>query len=510
MSQSNHVSDEVTIPLLQNMPLHEKLHLLKNYFTEAVSIAIIFFPLVLTSVSTYLRSLASMHFLGGLGSSTLAGCSLALASANITAYALFSGLTGGAETICSQAIGAKRYNLFRATIWRGMILLLFTSFPVLFIWLNIERILTMLKQDMELASIAGTFLLYSVPDLVAQSLLHPLKAYLKTQSKTRPLSILTGVTSILHFLIMYLFVSYFKFEVKGIAVSSVLSNFILVAFLFTFFKGNKLGSDDEEEGVTEESYEDRVREWKKLFYLAIPSCGMGCLEFWFYEIMILICGLLEKPKVAIASMGLIIQITSLVYIFPHSLSSAVSTRVGNELGSNRPHAARRAAIVGLCLSILLGIMASTFMFSVRNVWATFFTDDEQVINLVSKVLPIVCLCELGNCPQTTVGGVLRGSARPWVGASINAAAFYAIGLPVALVMAFPFGFGFGLKGLWLGMLAAQITCVIGMMVAMYRIDWELEAERARDLTSLDDCRSDGEVEDGEAGRLISRVESFEG
>ncbi|XP_013646401.2 protein DETOXIFICATION 50-like [Brassica napus] len=504
MSQSNHV----TIPLLQNMPLQEKLHFLKNYFTGAFSVAKIFFPLLLASVFTYLRSLATMHFLGRLGSSTLAGCSLALASANISAYALFSGLIGGVETICSQAIGAKRYNLFRATIRRGMILLLRTSFPVFFLWLNIERILTLLKQNVKLASIAGTFLLYSVPDLVAQSLLHPLKAYLKTQSKTRPLLILTGVTCLLHCLIMYIFVSHFKFEVKGIAVSSVLSNFILVAFLFIYMK-KELGSDnDEEEEVTEESYEDREREWKKLLYLALPSCGMGCLEFWFYEIMILICGLLEKPNIAIASMGLIIQITSLVYIFPHSLSSAISTRVGNELGSNRPQAARRAAIVGLSLSILLGIMASTFMFSVRNVWATFFTDDEDVIDLVSKVLPIVCLCELGNCPQTTVGGVLKGSARTWMGAWINTVAFYFVGSPVALALAF--WFGFGLKGLWLGMLAAQITCVIGMMVAMYRIDWELEAERARDLTSVDDCRSDGEVEDGEAERLISRVESFEG
>uniref|UniRef100_A0A0D3EAU9 Uncharacterized protein n=1 Tax=Brassica oleracea var. oleracea TaxID=109376 RepID=A0A0D3EAU9_BRAOL len=66
-----------------------------------------------------------MYFLGDLGSPTLAGCSLALSSANITAYSVFSGLTVGTETICSQAIGVKRCNLFRATIRRGMILLVF-------------------------------------------------------------------------------------------------------------------------------------------------------------------------------------------------------------------------------------------------------------------------------------------------------------------------------------------------------------------------------------------------
>ncbi|KAG2305019.1 hypothetical protein Bca52824_033670 [Brassica carinata] len=451
-----------------------------------------------------------MLFLGRLDSTILAGCSLALASANITTYSLFSGLTAGTETICSQAIGAKRYKLFEATIRRGMILLLFTSLPVSLLWTNIERILTTLKQDKKLASIAHTFLICSTPYLIAQSILHPLKAYLKTRSKALPLSLWTALASVLHFFIMLLFVSYLGLKVEGVALGGVVSNSIPVAFLFIYIKE-----------VTEESREDSVREWKKLCGLAIPSVGLVCLEFWCYEIMILICGHLKTPEpealgkkrthvheVAVASMGIIIQITSLVYIFPHSLSSAVSTRVRNELGSNRPHAARRAARVGLCLSILLGIMAFTCMFSVRNVWATFFTDDKDIIELTSKVLPIVCLCELGNYPQTTVSGVLRGSARARTGSLINGVAFYVVGLPVAYVMAFRFKFG--LMGLWFGMLAAQLTCVIGTMVVMYRTNWELEAERARELTSVDDCRSDGDVEDVEDERLISRVESLEG
>ncbi|KAF8081867.1 hypothetical protein N665_0861s0001 [Sinapis alba] len=292
MSEPNHVSEEVTIPLVQRMSLREKIHLLKNDFTtEVILIAKIFFPLVMTSGVSYLRSLFSMCFLGRLHSPLLAGCSLALASANITAYSLFSGLTAGVETICSQAIGAKRYNLFRATIRRGMILLLFTSIPVCLVWINIKRILTMLKQDTELASIAHTFLLYTVLDLPAQSILQPLKAYLKTQSKTMPLLLWTALASVLHFLIMLLFVSYLGLEVKGVVMSGAVSNYILVAFLFIYIKEKKLGSNDEEEEEEgrEESYEDSVREWKKLRGLAIPSVGMVCLEFWCYEIMILIC-----------------------------------------------------------------------------------------------------------------------------------------------------------------------------------------------------------------------------
>ncbi|KAJ0267181.1 hypothetical protein HA466_0010460 [Hirschfeldia incana] len=440
-----------------------------------------------------------MFFLAGLGGPTLAGGSLALAFANITAYSLFSGLTMGVDLICSQDIGAARYKLFRATIRRGNILLLVTSFPVFLLWINIKRILTMLKEEKDFASTAHTFLLYSVPDLLAQSFLHPLRAYFRTQSKTLPLSICTGIASVLHFPITFLLVSYLGCGIKGIALSGVLSNFNLVTFLFiyiNFFEEKQT----KYERVSEEPCEDSVREWKKLLGLAVPSCVAVCLEWWWYEIMIVLCGLLINPEVSVASMGILIQITSLVYIFPHSLGSAVSTRVGNELGSNQPQRAKRATFVGLGRSITLGFMALMFTFSVRKVWATFFTEDEEVINFTMMVLPIVGLCELGNCPQTVGCGVLRGSARPRMGAKINIAAFYVVGLPVGMVLAFWFGFGF--MGLWLGMLTAQISCMIGMMVATCRTNWALEAARARELTAADGVRSCCYVENVEVGRSI--------
>ncbi|KAG2299112.1 hypothetical protein Bca52824_035584 [Brassica carinata] len=507
MSQSNHVDDEVTIPFLPKLSFHEKLHLLKSFFAllslfprEAISIVRIAYPLIITNGLLHFRSFISLFFLAGLGCPTLAGGSLTLAFANITAYSFFSGLTMGVDSICSQAIGATHYKLFWATIRRGITLLLVTTLPVFILWINIERILKMLKQDEELASTAHTFLLYSIPDLLAESFLHPLRAYFRTQSKTLPLSICTGIASVIHFPTTFLLVSYLGCGIKGIALSGVLSNFNLVAFLFIyiFFFDENLSK---EETVSEDSCEDSVREWKTLIGLAVPSCIAVCLEWWCYEIMIVLCGLLI---VDVASMGIIIQITSLVYIFPHSLGSAVSTRVGNELGSNQPQRARRATFVGLGLSIALGLMALIFNFSVRKVWATFFMDDEEVINFTMMVLPIVGLCELGNCPQTVGCGVLRGTARPRMGAKINIAAFYVVGLPVGMVLAFWFGFGF--MGLWLGMLAAQISCMIGMMVATCRTNWELEAERARELTTAYGVRNCGHVEDVEVGRLINREE----
>lgn len=196
--------------------------------------------------------------------------------------------------------------------------------------------------------------------------------------------------------------------------------------------------------------------------------------------MIMICGLLVNPKASIASMGILIQTTSLVYVFPSSLSLGVSTRVGNELGANRPNKARNAMIVGLTWAIGLGLGAMVFTTLMRHQWGRFFTNDEDILELTASALPIVGLCELGNCPQTTGCGVLRGSARPTVGANINLGSFYLVGMPIAILLGFVVKMGF--TGFWLGLLAAQGSCAILMIYVLWTTDWNLQVSRARELT----------------------------
>lgn len=204
--------------------------------------------------------------------------------------------------------------------------------------------------------------------------------------------------------------------------------------------------------------------------------------------MIVLCGLLVNPKATVASMGILIQATALIYVFPSSLSFAVSTRVGNELGANRPYKAKLSAVVAVFLAAILGLSAMTFASGMRDKWARMFTHDAEILQLTAAALPILGLCELGNCPQTVGCGVLRGSARPTSAANVNLGAFYLVGMPVAVGLAFRLGVGF--CGLWLGLLSAQVCCAGLMLYVIGTTDWDLQASRAQMLT----CAEGGETE----------------
>ncbi|KAF3332059.1 MATE efflux family protein 5-like protein [Carex littledalei] len=467
---------ENEVPLLGKKHKHSTTKSLSKSLTEAGKILSLAMPMILTGLLLYLRSMISMLFLGRLGGLALAGGSLAIGFANITGYSVLSGLAMGMEPICGQAFGAKRHNLLGLTLQRTILLLLCVSIPIALLWTCMRPILLLCGQDESISSAAQQFILYSTPDLLLQSFLHPLRIYLRTQSVNLPLTLCATLAIVLHLPINYLFVSVLGLGIRGVALASVCANINLLFFLFVYIRFSGVHKRTGGFSLSTECFKG----WGSLLSLAIPSCVCVCLEWWWYEIMIILCGLLLNPQATVASMGILIQTTSLIYIFPSSLSFGVSTRVGNELGANRPNKAKRAATVGMVCGFVLGMLAFGFATSVRNVWAHMFTVDPAIISLTAAVLPVLGACELGNCPQTTGCGVLRGSARPKVGAHINLGSFYGVGMPVAVALAFWCRLDF--NGLWFGLLFAQFTCVLIMIPVIRSTDWKSQAERAKLLT----------------------------
>ncbi|XP_059636826.1 protein DETOXIFICATION 51-like [Cornus florida] len=448
---------------------------LSHIVTETKSLFNLSFPIALTALTLYSRSILSMLFLGHLGDTQLAAGSLAIAFANITGYSVLSGLALGMEPLCSQAFGAKRPKLLSLTLHRSVIFLLVSAIPIILLWLNISKILLYLHQDPNIARLAHTYLLFSLPDLFTNSFIHPIRIYLRAQAITSPLTLASLAGTILHLPINFLLVSHFRLGVAGVAAASAASNFFVLVALVTYVWVS---------GLHVPTWTPPSREcltgWKPLIRLAGPSCVSVCLEWWWYEIMIVLCGLLVDPKATVASMGVLIQTTSLIYVFPSSLGFAVSTRVGNELGANRPDKARLSALVSIFLAAVMGLSAMVFASGMRNIWARMFTNDAEILRLTAAALPILGLCELGNCPQTVGCGVVRGTARPTTAANVNLGAFYLVGMPVAIGLGFWLEVGF--CGLWLGLLSAQICCAGLMLYVVATTDFNDQATKAQMLT----------------------------
>ncbi|XP_021762567.1 protein DETOXIFICATION 55-like [Chenopodium quinoa] len=441
------------------------------------------FPIVAMSLVGYLRNMILVVCMGRLGSLELAGGALAIGIINISGYSVLSGLAMGMEPICSHAFGSRNISVLNITLSRTIILLLSASLPIGILWYNLEPLMIMLHQDIDITRVASLYCRFAIPDLIAISFLHPLRIYLRSKGTTWPLLWCTLLPVMLNIPIAILLSFKLHLGVQGLAVATFITDFNVVFLLLGYISYTNKSKDPIRVPLLSQYLTDLKpslgKEWGTLLKLSIPSCLGVCLEWWWYELMTLLAGYLEKPQVTLASSAIVIQTTSLMYTLPAALSASVSTRVGHELGAGHPKKACLTSklAVGLALfSSLFGLLWTTLG---RRVWGSVFTQDNEVLELTAAVLPIIGLCELANCPQTTACGVLRGSARPSIGAGINFYAFYMVGTPVAIVLGFVLKLGF--VGLCYGLLAAQVACAVSILTVIYRTNWETESLKAMDL-----------------------------
>ncbi|KAF5816326.1 putative multi antimicrobial extrusion protein [Helianthus annuus] len=476
------IKSYMSIIYKQIMPDYSQINLVVPMVMEEMKMmSSIGFPLFTMGLVSYLKNMTSVACMGRLGRLELAGGALAIGFTNITGYSVLSGLAMGMEPLCSQAFGSRNLHMVNLTLQRTILMLLFASLPIGILWVNLEPIMLKLHQDPEITHVASLYCLYAAPDLLVNCILNPLRIFLRINGKTWPLMWCSLLSAILHFPITNTLAFNLNLGIQGIAFSTIITNlstsvFILGYMFFTHTHKSEPWSEQESIGEG----------WGVLFRLAVSSCLAVCSEWWWYELMTFLSGYLHKPYIALATSAIVIQTTSLMYTLPSALSMSISTRVGHELGAGEPGRARLATLVAIVLALLTSAFGLLGIAFGKEAWGKVFTSDSEVLELTMAALPIIGVCELANCPQTTCSGVLRGSARPSIGARINLCSFYLVGTPIAVILAFVWPLGF--LGLCYGLLAAQVACVLSILMVIYRTDWEKESLNARQLVGRSEYR----------------------
>ncbi|XP_065020645.1 protein DETOXIFICATION 56-like [Musa acuminata AAA Group] len=440
-------------------------------------------PLVAMNLTWFAKTAITTAFLGRLGELELAGGALGFTFANVTGFSVLTGLCAAMEPICGQAYGAKNYKLLRKTLLMATILLLLASLPISFLWLNVDRILLRFGQQRDIAGLARRYVTYLLPDLAVTSFLCPLKAYLSSQGVTLPTLFSSAIALAFH---VPLNVALSKAKgLQGVSTAIWLTDLTVVLMLASYVVVTERGRrrEDSAGGCAEEGgrrwWEQSLAEWATLLKLSAPCCLTTCLEWWCYEILVLLTGRLPDARRMVSVIAVVLNFDYLLYSVMLSLATCASTRVSNELGAGRPRAARESAYVSLVLSVLAGFTGGAAMASARGQWGRLFSHEPGVVDGVRKMMRLMALVEVVNFPLAACGGIVRGTARPWLGMYASVGGFYLVALPLAVVMGFTAQLGLG--GLLLGFLVGTLASAVLLVVFVACIDWDEEAGNARRL-----------------------------
>ncbi|XVF09522.1 hypothetical protein REPUB_Repub07fG0100700 [Reevesia pubescens] len=428
-------------------------------------------PLIAVSVLQYCIQMISVMFVGHLGELALSGASMATSFATVTGFSLLLGMATALDTLCGQSYGAKQYSLMGIHMQRAMFILLLVSIPLAIIWLNTRSILVLLGQDHDISKVAGEYACFMVPSLFAYGLLQCLVKFLQTQNIVFPMMICSGITTLLHILVCWLMVFKSGLGFRGAALANAISNWINV-FLLVFYVKLSPSCAKTWAGFSKEAFHNVFT----FLRLAIPSAIMVCLEMWSFEMMVLLSGLLSNPTLQTSVLSICLNTSSTVWMIPFGLSSAVSTRISNELGAGNPNAARLAVCVVLVIAIFQGLLVGSILILIRNIWGYAYSNEVEVIKYVAAMMPLLATSNFLDSLQCVLSGTARGCGWQKIGAYVNLGSYYLVGIPCAILLAFVLNIGG--KGLWLGIICALVVQVTSLGIVTIKTKWEEEAKKA--------------------------------
>ncbi|ONI09981.1 hypothetical protein PRUPE_4G022000 [Prunus persica] len=410
-------------------------------------------PAVLVYVVNNFMSLSTRVFAGHLGNLELAAASLGNSGVQLFAYGLMLGMGSAVETLCGQAYGAEKYDMLGIYLQRATIVLTLTGLPLLLIFLLSKPILILFGETPKLAAEAAVFVYGLIPQIFAYAINFPMQKFLQAQRIVAPSAYISAATLGVHILLSWVAVYKLGMGLIGASLVLSLSWWIIVGAQFIYI----LKSSRCKETWSGFSLQAFSGLWDFL-KLSAASAVMLCLETWYFQVLVLIAGLLENPELALNSL-------------------AVCVRVSNELGAGNPKSAAFSILVVTIVSLMIAVVEAVVVLSFRDVISYAFTDGETVANAVSHLTPYLAITLILNGIQPVLSGVAVGCGWQAFVAYVNVGCYYVVGIPIGCLLGFKFDLG--AEGIWSGMIGGTFMQTIILLWVTFRTDWNKECKSSR-------------------------------
>lgn len=419
-------------------------------------------PLMFTMFLQYSINTVSILSVGHIGENELAGVSLA----NVTfvvSSSIFIGMATCLDTLCPQAYGAKKFHLVGIYLQRCIALCFLIAIPIITLFFFSGSILKHIVPNDQLAYLAQTYLRIISCGLPGYILFETGKRFLQAQGNFIGGQYTLFICAPLNILLNYVFVFKFKLGFIGAPIAVALNYWIMAILLFSyvvFIDGRQCWYGFQ--------LNQCFKGWGSMISLALPGIIMIEAEFFAFQIITLSCS--RFGTTALAAQSVVSTTASLSFQIPFSISIAASTRIGNLIGSNAKKASKLSVKVTLFYSIFSGLWNFCILYFFRSQIANTFTSDSIVAQKAIYVFPVVALNQMYDCLNVLAAGCLRAQGRQKIGGYLNLIAYYMIGVPLAFL--FGFKWGYEIRGLWIGLGFGIFSLALFELYFLYTSDWD--------------------------------------
>jgi MATE family multidrug resistance protein len=203
---------------------------------------------------------------------------------------------------------------------------------------------------------------------------------------------------------------------------------------------------------------------RRLITLGFPAASQVTLEVGVFAAATALAGRLDP--VSSGSHQIALNIASLAFMVPLGLSSAAAVRVGYAYGAGDGQRAARAGWTALASGglIMTAIGLAFFLWPVSLL--RVFSTDPRIIDIGVGLLAIAAAFQLFDGTQAVATGALRGISETRMPMLVNVVGHWVLGLPVGYALCFRFGWG--VRGLWIGLSIGLVVAALVLTVVWWK------------------------------------------
>ena len=412
-------------------------------------------PIAISQAGYALMGLTDTAVVGRLGAPALGA--IGLANGLFFGVAVIGvGAMMGLDPLFAQALGAGDEGRARGLIWQGLWLsvgvTLLLALPIAALPLLLEPA----GIEPLVARQARLFLWLRLPGLWPLLGFAALRAYLQSAHRLRALLIATVVANLanlgLDIVLVFGKLGFPALGAPGAGLATSLCAFLQFAIVALVAHGGPPARP-------------RLADMKKALSVGIPvGLQMGA-EVGVFALVGLLAGRLGAR--ALAAHQVALSLASFTFCFALGIGQAGSVRVGWNVGARDTPAARRSGLSAFAGGALVMSVAALSFWLIPAQLARLLSDQQEVIDAAVPLLWVCAFFQISDGIQGVGAGVLRGAGDTRFPFLANLVGHYAIGMPVAIVLAF--WFGMGVIGLWWGLCAGLTAVAIALLTRFLRL-----------------------------------------
>jgi multidrug resistance protein, MATE family len=184
---------------------------------------------------------------------------------------------------------------------------------------------------------------------------------------------------------------------------------------------------------------------RRIFRLGLPIAAQTVLEVAIFNLVAVMTSSFGPATTAAHQIS--IRIASFTFMATTGIGAAASVRVGRAIGGARTADARRAGFAAMAAGVAWMACCGVALLVFPERIAAFFTGDAEAIAAAAPLLRIAAVFQIFDGLQSVASGALRGAGDTRLPFLANLVAYWAIGLPVALLLRPTLG----VAGMWWGL-----------------------------------------------------------